>query len=89
MRGELLPVTIKKRITEILVSMDKEDPQTFSSVVQSFSPLEVEFVTTLFCQKENQTYWIVCCRWLAFGARIRMRRNTTIGSKLHSKNSNV
>ena len=36
MKGELLTATIKKLITEDLVHMYKEDPQTFSSIVQSF-----------------------------------------------------
>lgn len=62
MKGELLPATIKKRITEDLVHMYKEDPQTFSSIVQSFSPEEVAFVTALFSQGENHAFWSVCSR---------------------------
>ena len=52
-KGEILPASIKKRITECLFHMYSEDPQAFTAIVQTFSQEEVAYLSSLFATENN------------------------------------
>ena len=52
-KGEILPASIKKRITECLFHMYSEDPKAFTAIVQTFSQEEVAYLSSFFATENN------------------------------------
>ena len=46
-------MTIKKRITQCLFHMYTEDPEAFTSIVQTFSQEEVAYLSSLFATESK------------------------------------